>query len=115
MRYLFVTTDGSSLEAVVYGEAMDSGDKATNKAMSAAHKYALLQTFLIPTEDVEDSDADETTAEPDHVPASEDQRKRIEALLVLGKGSEELRSWIAERGDSITAEQAVTILERLTS
>ena len=33
------------------GEAMDTGDKATNKAMSAAMKYALLQTFCIPTEE----------------------------------------------------------------
>jgi|GEM_PF-541740 len=43
----------------VCGEAMDSGDKATNKAMSAAYKYACLQTFCIPTEG--DNDADGTT------------------------------------------------------
>jgi len=40
---------------------MDSGDKATNKAMSAAYKYALMQTFAIPTEG--DNDADATTHE----------------------------------------------------
>lgn len=45
----------------VCGEAMDSGDKATNKAMSAAYKYACLQTFCIPTEG--DNDADKTTHE----------------------------------------------------
>ena len=38
---------------------MDSADKATNKAMSAAYKYACLQTFCIPTEG--DNDADATT------------------------------------------------------
>ena len=35
---------------------MDSGDKAANKAMSAAHKYALLQVFCIPTEEPKDSE-----------------------------------------------------------
>lgn len=44
-----------------YGEAMDSGDKATNKAMSAAYKYMAFQTFCIPTEG--DNDADATTHE----------------------------------------------------
>jgi hypothetical protein len=35
---------------------MDSGDKATNKAMSAAYKYACFQAFSIPTEAKEDAD-----------------------------------------------------------
>ena len=35
---------------------MDSGDKSTNKAMAVAHKYALLQTFCIPTEEIKDPD-----------------------------------------------------------
>lgn len=52
----YCADDGSSLKAVTYGEAMDSGDKSTNKAMSAAFKYALFQTFCIPTE-AEDPDA----------------------------------------------------------
>ena len=42
--------DGSKVTARTFGEAMDSGDKATNKAMSAAYKYAAFQTFCIPTE-----------------------------------------------------------------
>lgn len=44
------TEDGSNHTVVTYGEAMDSGDKATNKAMSIAYKYAAFQTFCIPTE-----------------------------------------------------------------
>jgi hypothetical protein len=36
---------------------MDSADKATNKAMSAAYKYAALQAFCIPTEADNDADA----------------------------------------------------------
>lgn len=51
--------DGSTHTISVVGEAMDSGDKATNKAMSAAYKYACMQAFCIPTEG--DNDADKTT------------------------------------------------------
>jgi hypothetical protein len=54
--------DGSKVTARTYGEAMDSADKATNKAMSAAYKYAAFQTFCIPTEG--DNDADAHTPEP---------------------------------------------------
>lgn len=53
--------DGSKHTVVTYGEAMDSGDKATNKAMSAAYKYACMQAFSIPT--AGDNDADATTHE----------------------------------------------------
>lgn len=49
--------DGSRHTARIVGEAMDSGDKATNKAMSAAYKYFALQTFCIPTEGDNDADA----------------------------------------------------------
>jgi hypothetical protein len=53
--------DGSAHTVRTYGEAMDSGDKATNKAMSAAYKYAAFMAFAIPTEG--DNDADATTHE----------------------------------------------------
>lgn len=53
--------DGSSHTVKMYGEAMDSGDKATNKAMSAAYKYMALEVFCIPTEG--DNDADAVTHE----------------------------------------------------
>lgn len=46
-----------------YGEAMDSGDKATNKAMAVAFKYAMFQTFCVPLEGVTGGDADLQTHE----------------------------------------------------
>ena len=58
VNYHFYTTDGSSVTASVIGEAMDSGDKATNKAMSIAYKYAAFQVFNIPTEEMQDPDAE---------------------------------------------------------
>ncbi len=60
--FAFVSAeDGSEHHVTTYGEAMDSGDKATNKAMSAAYKYAAMQAFCIPTEG--DNDADNKTHE----------------------------------------------------
>ena len=61
--------DGSKTTARSFGEAMDSADKATNKAMSAAYKYTAFQTFCIPTEG--DNDADATTHEPSKPTAPE--------------------------------------------
>lgn len=49
--------DGSRHTARTRGEAMDSSDKSTNKAMSAAYKYMAFQTFCIPTEADNDADA----------------------------------------------------------
>ena len=61
IRFCYMTTDGSHVDTVNVGEAMDSGDKGMNKAMSIALKYSLLQMFLIPTE--EQKDPDSTTPE----------------------------------------------------
>lgn len=53
------TEDGSKHTVATFGEAMDSGDKATNKAMSIAYKYAAFQAFCIPTEETAiDADAE---------------------------------------------------------
>lgn len=63
VEFDFVSAEDGSVHTVcTYGEAMDAADKATNKAMSAAYKYAAFQTFCIPTE--ADNDADATTPEP---------------------------------------------------
>lgn len=58
IKYTFYADDGSSISAVVVGEGMDSGDKSSNKAMAAAMKYAMFQVFCIPTEEMNDPDAD---------------------------------------------------------
>ncbi len=57
VKYTFYAEDGSNVSAVVVGEAMDGGDKASNKCMSVAYKYACFQILSIPTE--------ETTEDPD--------------------------------------------------
>lgn len=62
IKYKFYAEDGSSIEAITIGEGMDSGDKATNKAMAIAMKYVLFQVFCIPTEEMKDPDSE--TPEP---------------------------------------------------
>ena len=57
VRYRFCAVDGSFVDVTVPGEACDSSDKGSNKAMSAALKYALIQCFMVPTEEDKDSDA----------------------------------------------------------
>ncbi len=59
MEYDFYAEDGSKLTVgPIPSEGLDSGDKATNKALSAAFKYMCIQTFWVPTEDIEDGDKD---------------------------------------------------------
>ena len=58
IKYTMYAPDGSNVSCVVVGEGMDSGDKASNKAMSVALKYACFQLFMIPTEEMIDPDAE---------------------------------------------------------
>lgn len=69
--------DGSKHTVKTFGEAMDSADKATNKAMSAAYKYAAFQAFCIPTEG--DNDADSTT----HAVVAEKKQEKKELLPAM--------------------------------
>lgn len=71
IKYRFYADDGSFFDAIVVGEGMDSGDKAGNKAMSAAQKYAFLQVFSIPTEEQKDSENESHQLKPKESPARE--------------------------------------------
>lgn len=57
VTYTFMASDGSNIEATVVAESMDSGDKATAKAMSVAFRTCLLQTLCLPTDEL-DPDAE---------------------------------------------------------
>lgn len=67
IEFRFYHADGSHVQCVTTGEAMDTGDKASNKVMSAAMKYALIMTFAIP-EDDPDIDTENSSPEA-HGPA----------------------------------------------
>jgi hypothetical protein len=98
IKFTFYAKDGSFFESVVIGEAMDSGDKASNKALSIGLKYALLQVFCIPTEDDKDPDSvsydfiENKGAEKafDNVPQKQTSQARVELSKLLTKYEKQL-------------------------
>ena len=93
--------DGSKHTVRTFGEAMDSGDKATNKAMSAAYKYAAFQAFAIPTE--ADNDADSSTHQVEPVDRTYVMkcRTKIQEHLSAERDMGALQEWneAREKGD----------------
>lgn len=88
IKFTFYAEDGSSVSAIAVGEGMDSGDKATNKAMSIAFKYACFQVFCIPTEEMIDPDAD--TPEP--------SKKKVAKEIIDETKVNALKSLLEEKG-----------------
>lgn len=92
VEYTFFSgSDGSNVQAVVHGEGMDRGDKALNKAMSAAFKNAIFQTFAIPTGEKSDSENEspeiapkEGTSEPKKAAPKKRHPSPIEELRYDG-------------------------------
>jgi hypothetical protein len=107
--------DGTTHTAATFGEAMDSGDKATNKAMSAAYKYAAFMTFAIPTEG--DNDADATTHEVEAAPQqiTDDQRDLIQTLApAAGRTTQDIcAAYKVSSLAKLTGSQATKLIERL--
>jgi len=68
--------DGSVHTVRTYGEGMDMADKSTNKAMSAAYKYAAFMAFGIPL--VGEVDADDDDGGEPTVPGAVLQQAQIE-------------------------------------
>lgn len=107
---LLSLTDGSTMKVGPFvGEAMDSGDKASNKAMSAAYKYMAIQTFCIPTVGNDDSDAD--SPEPGHESAREPERAPVQRPA----RSEPEQTAQRDRGRRMTVAQHVTAMREAKS
>lgn len=112
MKYTFYADDGSNISAVVIGEGMDSGDKATNKAMSIAFKYACFQVFCIPTEEMIDPDAECHNVS---------QIKKIGADEIADLKGELIRTGVSEEdvckryGIKAITEMSMTIYEKCMS
>ena len=107
---LISAEDGSKHIARTFGEAMDSGDKATNKAMSAAYKYMAFQTFAIPTSG--DNDADSSTHEVVRKKPTIDNNRLGQAIQKIKEGAyttDKLRETFA-----LTAEQEKVLVGALS-
>ena len=83
IKYTFYAEDGSNISAVIVGEGMDSGDKASNKAMSIAFKYACFQVFCIPTEEMKDPDAECHEVAPRTI--QQQKRQEVEKTKISDK------------------------------
>jgi hypothetical protein len=105
-HWRFYASDGSSFCVESIGEAIDYGDKASNKAASIAHKYAYLNVFSIPTEDDKDPDrhshdiSNEPQQNKNHetVKCNPDQRKAIFSIAKsMGWKDDEIRKMITNK------------------
>jgi len=106
IEYRFYHADGSFFPCVVTGEAMDSGDKTSNKVMSAALKYALTQTFCIPETD---PDADTEAQSPQR---AETQPEQPKAPAPAGQPTR--KPQVSNPDDPITGPQSKAIHALLT-
>lgn len=79
VTFRFYGPSGDYIEAVTMGEAADSFDKSTNKAMSAALKYALLQVLMIPVDGSFIEDADRHS--PEGVRSPEPSTSEVDELF----------------------------------
>ena len=124
VRYTFYAKDGSSVQCVVVGEGMDSGDKATNKAMSIAFKYACFQVFCIPTEEMKDPDAEvhEVTPKSKHtenpkIAAATAKANEVKKLLVKISGDKTIAQQVwneqykQDAGDIVKMNEALIELQ----
>jgi hypothetical protein len=99
MEYDFFAEDGSKVTVgPIPAEGIDSGDKATNKALSAGLKYALIQTFSVPTEDMEE--ADRNTIEIGTI------SKADKGLAVLEKATDVLQKRVDAKAEAVAVEHA---------
>ena len=115
IKYTFFATDGTFVSATMAGEAADSGDKASNKAMSIAHKYALLQVFCIPTDDAKDPDS----ASPDFTKHdSKDMKKFLSAFGTAAKArgfeKDEILEYVQKIFNCRATELDENILQEIT-
>lgn len=113
VKFTFFAADGSFVESTILGEGMDSGDKASNKALSIAHKYALLQLLAIPTEDAKDPDAETHFVEPKET--KPEPQKPLSAQNPVGKPPEAAmkeRSLAIIKQLLLTPEDAEATLEK---
>lgn len=108
-EFIFYADDGSSLTVgPVIGQSADTDDKAPMQALSQAAKYALLQAFCVPTEDVVDADATSTVHEAGgrSGPSLSEQLAALDQVIVEAKAAgiegdyDATRDWAAESVDN---------------
>lgn len=100
VRYTIHGPAGDTIEGVVVGESMDSGDKGTAKAFSVAYRTFLLQALTIPTHQ---PDPDEQVYERAATPVVDEWNAAMakQHLLRLAEGDrvKAAQAWADMNGD----------------
>lgn len=136
MEFDFVADDGSKITiGPMVGEAMDSGDKSSNKCQSIAHKMALFQVFMVPTllsADTAEGEQHELQSPDDLAPANQDvpddvmgkpepkilmaskgQWKTLKDYQKLGATTGEMNEYLRTKAVSLTAKQANQLIHKI--
>ena len=116
--FVLYDSEGDSICHTAYGEALDTSDKAVNKAMTAAYKYFLFQAFCIPIDGVEDADSEQiqqVASQPALVTA-ETLAQIISLCEELGEDVQRYTAWAkASETKLIPQDKAVRIVAHLIS
>jgi hypothetical protein len=106
VEHRFYASDGSFVSVTTIGEAIDTSDKASNKAMSASAKYALVQGYCLPEADP-DADADHSHPEID---AFEPLWTALEAIGI--KEPTAMKTWCESKlGRALPNAESLTIAD----
>ncbi|MBR2681016.1 MAG: ERF family protein, partial [Exiguobacterium sp.] len=108
------------VSCVVIGEGMDTGDKASNKAMSVGMKYAAFQLFMIPTEEMIDPDAEchEVKPKANPKPVKQDAPANVTQAATLPKNepadpSIEVLDFLAHEREELRKVREITKAENV--
>ena len=119
VRWTFYGPAGDSISGVTYGEALDSSDKATNKALQASLKYLLLDSFLIPVNgDQNDADSTSPQREERSAPrttrdAATDAQLKVLADELEQYADDAFTAWVAEFDKPLRSQDVDDILHAL--
>jgi hypothetical protein len=120
-RFVNVENPEEYIETTVYGDGIDSGDKAPGKAMTYADKYALLKAYKIETGDDPDKEASQELKKVDEPKKFDNVKPKLatpEQVLNIQAGvsketiDKALEYYKVAKLDDLTQEQAKALLSR---
>ena len=119
VTYKFINVDKpeEQVTVIAYGDGIDTGDKATGKAMTYADKYALMKMYKISTGDDPDQAASEVyTKKSEKLPMKVGVQMKVKELYT----EDEIRQMLTRKGvkdlSELTTDEGLTMIEyRLNS
>lgn len=110
ITYRFINIDNPNeyVDVISYGDGIDTGDKATGKAMTYADKYALMKAYKISTGDDPDKEAS-----PEKGYTVNQDPKLVAKLELLGGNLEIARTIYKKKSiNDVTNEEIQALIDR---